>query len=636
MNQQYDITKIRNFSIIAHIDHGKSTLADRILEFTGTVKNRMNKERMLDTLELEQERGITIKLQTARMLYKYSGDNYNFTNNNPYILNLVDTPGHVDFSYEVSRSLAASEGAILLVDATQGIQAQTFTTVYKALEYNLKIIPVLNKIDLPSINIESVIKTMVNVFGFKYEEIIKTSGKTGEGVEELLNRIIEEIPQPKKDNNIFSRSLIYDSFYDEYKGVVALIKQVDGEINKNSRLQMFATKTKVIPIEIGTLNPNMIETEAIKTGEIGYIATGLKDIKLIHVGDTVCLENECNDKTLEALPDYKPPKPMVYAGLFPLESNEYQTFKDSLEKLALNDAALSCTKQYSPALGSGFSCGFLGLLHMEITQERLEREFDIDLITTSPSVEYLMELNITDLSKIPVLNQINFDSDGFYHIHSSSEFPNQSFIKRILEPWVRLEIITPEKYIGQIIEMTQRHRGIFKNMSYLSHELFNGDKHVTITNEIPTAEVISGFFDKMKSISQGYASMDYEFLEHRDSEIVKVGILVNYENVEALSFLSHISNAEEKGKALVSKLVGLIPRQQIPIPIQATISSKVIARETIKAYRKDVLAKMSGGDITRKIKLLEKQKKGKKKLKAKMIGNIRIPQDVFVKALKMD
>lgn len=637
MDYEYKINKIRNFSIIAHIDHGKSTLADRILELTGSISARNTKERVLDTLELEQERGITIKLQTARMLYKYSGSKQEFISDEPYVLNLVDTPGHVDFSYEVSRSLAASEGAILLVDATQGIQAQTFTTVYKALEYNLKIIPVLNKVDLPNINIEAVINSMISIFGFEKDEIIKTSGKTGEGVSELLNRIVESVPAPKSAPDKITKALIYDSFYHDYKGVIALTKVVQGRITSNKKIRMFATKTEVNPVEVGFLMPELCKTTSINTGEIGYLATGLKDIKSVHVGDTICLVDEVEaDENFTPLADYKPPKPMVYAGLFPIEADDYQQFKEALEKLALNDAALTYTKYSSPALGSGFSCGFLGLLHMEIAQERLDREFNIDLITTSPSVEYLIKLTTVELSKIPNVNPLNVDDNGLLHVHSAAEYPNQSFISEVQEPWVKLDILTPEKYIGQIMELTQKQRGEFKNMSYLSSEMFNGDKHVTISYEVPTAEIITSYFDKLKSISQGYASMDYEYIGHKKSDIVKVNIIVNFENVEALSFLSHSSNAEDKGKLLVEKLAGLIPRQQVQIPIQAAVGMKVFARETIKAYRKDVLAKMSGGDVTRKIKLLEKQKKGKKKLKAKMIGNIKIPQDVFVKALKID
>ena len=400
---------------------------------------------------------------------------------------------------------------------------------------------------------------------------------------------------------------------------------------------MYATKTELNPVEVGFLMPELAVTSSINTGEIGYVATGLKNIKSVHVGDTICIASEVDqDHSFQPLPDYKPPKPMVYAGLFPTEANDYQKFKDALEKLALNDAALTYTKYSSPALGSGFSCGFLGLLHMEIAQERLDREFNIDLITTSPSGEYLIKLITVELSKIPNINPLNMDNNGFLHVHSAAEYPNPSYVNEIQEPWVKLDVLTPEKYIGQIMELTQKQRGEFKNMSYISSEKFNGDKHVTLTYEVPTAEIITSYFDKLKSISQGYASMDYEYIGHRKSDIVKVNVIVNYENVEALSFLSHSSNAEEKGKLLVAKLADLIPRQQVQIPIQAAVGMKIFARETIKAYRKDVLAKMSGGDITRKIKLLEKQKKGKKKLKAKMIGNIRIPQEVFVKALKID
>jgi len=635
MEKEYNLKKVRNFAIIAHIDHGKSTLADRILEVTGTVDPRNKKDRVMDTLELEQERGITIKLQTARMQYHYSGNNTAFQSEEPYTVNLVDTPGHVDFSYEVSRSLAASEGAILLIDASQGIQAQTLTTFYKAMENELTIIPVINKIDLPTVNLEAIEQSLISTFGFKKEEIIRTSGKTGAGVVELLNRIIETVPAPKQSSSKFTRALIYDSFFHEYKGVVALVKIIDGELKLGDTIETFGTKVKLDPIEIGFTKPDLVPDHILHSGEVGYIATGLKDIRSIHVGDTITLASDM-EKGVTALPGYKPPQPMVFASLYPIDADDFDEFKDALEKLALNDAALTYQKESSKALGSGYLCGFLGLLHMEITQERLSREFGTEIITTAPSVEYILSIITKDFAKVPHLNLAGRDEAGLFHVHSAGEFPDRVYISKILEPWVHLEIITPEQYIGPIMDLCQKNRGIYMSLEFVSNELINGTKQVILKYEIPIAEIITSFFDKLKSVSQGYASMDYTFSRYEEADIVKVGIMINYELVEALSFLTHASNAEHKGRALVSKLGTLIPRQQIPIPIQASIGMKIFARETIKAYRKDVLAKMSGGDVSRKIKLLEKQKKGKKKAKAKLIGKITVPQEVFLKALKLD
>lgn len=628
--------KIRNFSIIAHIDHGKSTLADRILEITGSISKREMKDRVLDTLELEQERGITIKLQTARMNWEYSGDNPDFITKEPYILNLIDTPGHVDFSYEVSRSLASSEGAILLVDATQGIQAQTLTTVYKALEYNVEIIPVINKIDLPSAQVEQTIEDLKKTFGFREDEIILTSGKTGQGVNELLNRIIERCPSPTLGNlDKPTRMMIYDSFYHEHKGVVVLVKVVDGSISFPSKIYALGSNTTVEPIEIGYLLPTMDKQFKLVSGEVGYIATGLKDIKLMHVGDTITLE-KFRDADLESLDKYVPPKPMVYATLFPVDAADFEEFSEALEKLALNDAALTYQRVNSPALGSGFICGFLGLLHLEITQERLENEFNLDLISASPTVEFKVWLATTDMSKVPELNISRKNEDGSFNVRTASEFPDRSLIEKIEEPWVKLEIITPDTYIGGIMELCEKHRGIYRSLEYISSgdDKVKGQKHVMITYQIPTIEIITSFFDNMKSISQGYASMDYEFIGYRDSEIVKVAVLVNYVPAEALSFLTHIGHSETRGRDLVTKLKDLIPRQQFKVALQAAIGAKVISRETIPAFRKDVTAKLYGGDVTRKKKLLEKQKKGKKKLK--MLGNVEIPKEAFLGALKVD
>lgn len=622
--------KIRNFAIIAHIDHGKSTLADRIMEITGNVSARDSKDRMLDTLELEQERGITIKMQTARMNYQYSGKNTDFISEAPYIINLVDTPGHVDFSYEVSRSLAAAEGAVLLVDATQGIQAQTLTTVYKAFEYNLEIIPVINKIDLPSANVEQVKASLVETFAFDEDDIILTSGKTGLGVTDLLNAIIEKVPCPNASTASEPRAFVYDSFYHEHKGVVALVKIVDGSFAAKDEIVMIGSSTEIEPVEIGYVLPQLSVQDKLKTGEIGYIATGLKDIRSVHAGDTITLKQF--EKKAQLLPGYVRPKPMVYASLYPIDADDFPQFQEALEKLALNDPAISFQKENSQALGSGFSCGFLGLLHMEVTQERLEREFDIDLITTTPSVEYKLELATKDYSKVEAVNMANIDIEGMLHIRNAAEFPDPSLINKVYEPWVEVEILTPEQYIGGIMELATKRRGLYKTMDYLSSQHIAGHKHVLIKYDIPTAEIIIDFFDQLKSLSQGYASLDYTFKEYKDANIVKVALVVNYETIEALSFLTHTSNAEYRGRETVKKLKELIPRQQFKIPIQASIGAKVIARETIPAYRKDVTAKLYGGDITRKKKLLEKQKKGKKRMK--QFGSVELPKDVFIKALK--
>lgn len=628
--------KIRNFAIIAHIDHGKSTLADRMLDVTGTISKRDMKDRVLDTLELEQERGITIKLQTARMLFHYSGTNPEFIDDEPYILNLIDTPGHVDFSYEVSRSLAASEVAILLVDATQGIQAQTLTTVYKAFEYNLPIIPAINKIDLNSAKTEEVKRELMATFGFDEEEIMYTSGKSGIGVTDLLNSIVEHCPPPKviQENSDKPRLLIYDSFFHEHKGVVVLVKVIDGSISSKDTLYSLATNEEVKPIEIGYVIPKMIPQPRLETGEVGYIATGLKDIKRFHVGDTITnLENK--DNHIEPLPGYKQPKPMVYATLFPVVADEFEEFSEAIEKLALNDAALTYQRENSTALGSGYICGFLGLLHLEITMERLENEFDINLISTSPTVDYKVHLTTTNMAKVPMLNIAKRNPDGTFNVRSATEFPDPTLVSEIEEPWVRLEILTPEEYIGSIMELCTSKRGIYKEMNYLSGDTkIQGRNHVILKYEVPTAEIITTFFDTLKSITQGYASMDYTFLEYRKSDIIKVSILVNEEQASALSFLSHRTSAERRGRDMVSKLKDLIPRQQFKVPLQAAIGGKVIARETIQAYRKDVTAKLYGGDVTRKNKLLDKQKKGKKRLKK--FGNIEIPKEAFLGALKID
>ncbi|MBP9759343.1 translation elongation factor 4 [Candidatus Dojkabacteria bacterium] len=642
MNSEY-YKKIRNFAIIAHIDHGKSTLADRMLDLTGTVAKREMKDRVLDTLELEQERGITIKLQTARMQFNYSGNNENFKSEEPYVLNLIDTPGHVDFSYEVSRSIAASEAAILLIDATQGIQAQTLTTVYKALEYNLEIIPVINKIDLQSSQVEQTKEELFNTFGFREDEILLASGKSGIGVVEILNRIIEKCPTPDhsqyikggfQGEDVAPRLLIYDSFYHEHKGVVVLVKVVEGSIKNKDKIYSLGTNNEIEILELGYLRPDLVPQDELRAGEVGYVATGLKDIKIVHVGETLTTVEYKKNPPL-SVPGYQAPKPMVYATLYPVNADDFQDFSVALEKLALNDAALSYQKEHSVALGSGYICGFLGLLHLEITQERLEKEFNIDLISTSPTVDYKVWLTTKDYSKLPNINIAYQNEDESFNIRAAAEYPDPVFVEKVEEPWVKLELLTPDEYIGSLMELCTKHRGIYKHMEYISGEnAIKGRKHVNIIFEIPTAEIIMNFFDTLKSITQGYASMDYNFIGYRTSEIVKVEILVNYEPAQALSFLTHKSSAENRGRAIVAKLKEFIPKQQFNVALQASIGSKVIARETVQQYRKDVISKLYGGDVTRKNKLLDKQKKGKKRMK--QFGKVEVPKEAFLSVLKID
>jgi len=626
---------IRNFSIIAHIDHGKSTLADRILETTGAIEKRKMKDRVLDTLELEQERGITIKLQTARMKYKYTRKP---EMKGEYVLNLIDTPGHVDFSYEVSRSIAASEGVVLLVDATQGIQAQTLSVFYQAYELGLTIIPVINKIDLPSAQIEETKKEMIYTLGFKEEDIILASGKTGVGITEILDAVVERIPRPHenlhyqeelknvKDDEVMC--LTYDSFFHEHKGVIALVRVFRGKVEVGKEYRFIGTDAVLSPVEVGYLLPALSESGVINEGEVGYVATGFKDIKHVRVGDTLTL----NASQSKALSGYKGAKPMVFASLFPVDADEFPNLTDAIEKLSLNDAALSYTRQFSPALGSGYLCGFLGLLHMEITQERLEREFNLNLITTQPTVEYKLTLLTKDFSKLPGVNKEDFNEEGEFVCKSISKFPDVGLIQTIKEPYSNLEIISPEIYVGDIMSLCAEKRGEYLGMEYVTKDSAEAKKHVILKYEIPANEIITDFFDRLKSISQGYASMDYSYKEFRESDIVKVSILVNHEQTDPLSFLCHRSNAETKGRKLVERLKELIPRQQFPIPIQAAIGGKVIARADISAYRKNVLEGMSGGHVERKKKLLEAQKKGKKRLK--MFGRVEIPKEAFLAALK--
>lgn len=586
--------KIRNFCIIAHIDHGKSTLADRFLEFTKTIEKRQMKDQLLDTMDLERERGITIKLQPVRMEW------------NGYILNLIDTPGHVDFTYEVSRSLAACEGAILVVDSTQGIEAQTLANIHLAQQHNLKIIPVVNKIDLPNSDREKTAQEIIKAFGFAEEEILYASGKTGEGVEKILEAVTQRVPAPSGNPNKQLRALIFDSAYDQHRGVVTFVRVVDGKLMKNQKINMLGTKTQAESLEVGFFHPKFFPSSELKTGEVGYIVTGLRDVRKARVGDTITNANT----EIEALPGYKQVKPMVFASIFPTSGDDYPLLRDAIDKLKLSDAALDFEPENIPALGFGFRTGFLGLLHMDVVQERLTREYNLDLVLTAPSVEY----------------KVNLKSREIRIIHTPAELPDPSIVESIEEPWVDVEILVPQKYIGGILELITGRRGIYKNMDYLSNE------RVLITAEMPLANIIIDFYDKLKSISSGYASLNYELLDFRVGDLVKLDILVAQEKVEALSMIVHKDMAVTEGRVMAEKLKDLIPRQQFEIAIQAAIGGKVIARETIPAMRKDVTAKLYGGDVTRKMKLLEKQKKGKKRLKR--IGSVDIPQEAFLAILK--
>ncbi len=601
------LEKIRNFSIIAHIDHGKSTLADRILEATHTdLSHEKRKSRVLDRLDLEQEKGITIKLQACNMTWK------------GYQLNLIDTPGHVDFSYEVSRSLAACEAAILLVDASQGIQAQTISNTKKALDLGLKLIPVLNKVDLDGIDIEQREKEITELLGFSKDEIIKVSGKTGLNVEKLLDTIVEKVPSPTGDSDKPLKALIFDSFYDEHRGVVVAVRIFDGKIKhingKPLELNILQRKQTFRPTEVGIFSPDLEETGELNTGEVGYIATGLKDISYFTVGDTVSDKGDT-----QPLDGYKTPKPNIFATFFPTEPEEYDNLKTGLNKLALNDASLTFTDQRSNLLGSGFRCGFLGLLHMEIVQERLEREYDASLIITAPTVEY----------------QVTTTTGEEISVQTPQELPDPSGIKEIREPWVRTEILTPSKYMGDLMKLCQVRRGEYVNTKYLTtntSELKMRDQYIALEYDIPLASLISNFFDQMKNLTSGYASMEYEFIDFFPADIVKVSIIVNHEEIPALSFLEVRDEARLKSTKLLAEMKRVIPRQQFPIPLQAAINSKIIAREDVSAFRKDVIAKLYGGDYSRKKKLLEKQKKGKERLKR--IGKVNIPQEAFLAILK--
>lgn len=589
---------IRNFSIIAHIDHGKSTLADRLLELTGAVSKREMKEQILDNMDLERERGITIKLNAVKLNYHYK--------NEDYVINLIDTPGHVDFSYEVSRSLAACEGAILVVDAAQGIEAQTLANLYLAMEQDLTIIPVINKIDLPNADIPRVKKELVEVLGFNEEDIILCSAKTGEGVEEILHAVVEKVPGPNIDINKPTRALIFDSYFDPYRGVVLLVKLVDGKINVGDTIKMMASKSTFEVVELGVHTPKEEKYNELKSGEVGYIAASIKDISTVSVGDTITVVGrEAN----EAIKGYKKMKPMVFSGIFPTEPNRYEELKEALIKLKLNDAALTFEPETSEALGFGFRIGFLGLLHMDVIITRIEREFNIGIIATSPSVVY--EVTLTDGSKVDV--------------DAPSKMPEKTKISYIEEPYIYTNIIAPSEYIGAIMELCQNKRGIYKSVDYIDAT------RIDVHYEIPLSEIVYDFYDRLKSTTKGYASFDYELCGYKESSLVKMDILLNGEIVDALSVIIYKDFAYSKGRAIVKKLRELIPRQMFQIPIQASIGSKVIARENISALKKNVLAKCYGGDVSRKRKLLEKQKEGKKRMK--MVGTVEVPQEAFLAVL---
>lgn len=596
-------SRIRNFCIIAHIDHGKSTLADRLLEMTGTIEKRKMKEQLLDTMELERERGITIKLQPARM-------NYRAKDGVAYELNLIDTPGHVDFTYEVSRSLAAVEGAVLLVDSTQGVQAQTIANLYLAIEQNLTIIPVLNKIDLPNSDVERRAAELMQLIGCKREEIISASGKTGEGVDLILERIVKDIAPPSGDPDKPFRAIIFDSKYNDYQGVVAYVRCVDGALKKNEQVHFLATDANGEALEVGYMKPDHVATGHMQAGDIGYLVTGLKDISSVRVGDTVALASLA-DQTL-ALPGYKEVYPMVYAGIFPQEGNEYEKLRDAILKLKLNDAALSFEPEHSSALGFGFRCGLLGMLHLEIVQERLSREFGMEVVVTTPSVGY--EISLTNGEE--------------KLIKSPADFPEGSHIKETREPWVTVDIVSPKEYMGNVMALVQDRRGIYKNTEYLDAA------RAILHYDMPLASVIVDFYDKLKGCTAGYASLNYQFKDYRASTIVRLDIFVADEPVEALATLLHESEAYRRGKEIVETLKEELPRQQFVVKLQAAVGSKILASERISSFRKDVLAKMSGGDYTRKSKLLQKQKKGKQRMLAHGKGSVEIPPEAFIKVLR--
>ena len=596
------VSRIRNFSIIAHIDHGKSTLADRLLQTTGTVAAREMKEQFLDNMELERERGITIKLQAARM-------NYQAKDGQHYVLNLIDTPGHVDFSYEVSRSLVACEGALLVVDASQGVEAQTLANVYLALEHNLEIIPVLNKIDLPGAEPDRVKREIEEIIGLDCSGAILASAKEGIGVDEILESIVHLIPPPKDTVDQRLRALIFDSYYDSYRGVIVYFRVVDGTVKKGDRIRLMATGKEYEIDELGVLSPNQVQVESLHAGEVGYLAASIKAVSDARVGDTITIASA---PAAEPLPGYTEAKPMVFCGMFPTDADQYPDLKEALEKLKLNDAALNYEPETSSAMGFGFRCGFLGLLHMEIVQERLEREYDLDLVITAPSVVYRVTTNKGEVLLID----------------NPSTLPDPQHREKIEEPYVQVDIITPEEYVGTLMELGQTRRGTFKDMKYLTVGRTN------LIYEIPLAEVVTDFFDQMKSRSRGYASMEYHLIGYRENPLVRLDIMINGDPVDSLAMIVHRDKAYYVGRSLAEKLKELIPRHQFKVPIQAAIGSKIIASEHIPALRKDVLAKCYGGDISRKKKLLQKQAKGKKRMKA--IGTVDVPQEAFMAVLRLD
>ena len=594
--------RTRNFSIIAHIDHGKSTLADRLIEKTGLVEHRDMKNQLLDNMDLERERGITIKLQTIKLVYRAN-------DGEEYYLNLIDTPGHVDFNYEVSRSLAACEGAILIVDAAQGVEAQTLANVYLALDQNLEILPVINKIDLPSARPDEIKTEIEDIIGLDASDAPMISAKDGLNIEDVLEAVVKHIPAPQGDENEPLKALIFDSYYDSYKGVIAYIRVFDGTVKKGDEILMMNTNKKFEVVETGIISPNHMPVDQLSAGDVGYIAASIKDIRSCRVGDTI---TSANLPTAEHLPGYKKATPMVYCGIYPAEGEKYENVRDALEKLQVNDAALEFEAETSVALGFGFRCGFLGLLHMEIMQERLEREFNLDIVTTVPSVVYRVT---------KVTGEVEM-------IQNPTNLPPVTEIKMIEEPIVKADIIVPKEFVGSVMELAQERRGIMIHMEYLD------EKRVMIHYELPLNEVIYDFFDSLKSRTKGYGSLDYEFKEYRESNLVKLDILINKEQVDALSFIVHETTAYNRGRGMCEKLKEEIPRHQFPVPIQAAVGQKVIARETVSAYRKDVLAKCYGGDISRKKKLLEKQKEGKKRMR--QIGNVEVPQKAFMAVLKLD
>ncbi|AOY77572.1 translation elongation factor 4 [Clostridium formicaceticum] len=594
--------KIRNFSIIAHIDHGKSTLADRLIEYTGLISEREMQEQILDNMELERERGITIKLQSIRLVYKAK-------DGEEYYLNLIDTPGHVDFTYEVSRSLAACEGAILVVDAAQGTEAQTLANVYLALEQNLEIVPVINKIDLPSARPDEIKKEIEDVIGLEAHDAPLISAKEGINITDVLEAIVAKVPAPTGSAEAPLKALIFDSYYDNYKGVIAYIRVVEGTLKKGMKIKMMATSKSFEVTEVGVYSPGPIQLEELKAGDVGYVAASIKEVRNCRVGDTI---TDATNPTESPLPGYRKVTPMVYCGIYPAEGEKYEDVRDALEKLQVNDAALVFEPETSAALGFGFRCGFLGLLHMEIIQERLEREFNLDLVTTAPSVIY--KITKTNGEVVMIQNPANL--------------PKPQEIAKMEEPIVKANIMVPNTYVGTVMELCQERRGEMKNMEYIE------ETRVILHYELPLNEVIYDFFDALKSKTKGYGSLDYEFVGYRESKLVKLDILINAEQVDALSFIVHESKAYSRGKAMCEKLKDEIPRHQFPIPIQASIGQKIIARETIRALRKDVLAKCYGGDITRKKKLLEKQKEGKKRMR--QVGSVEVPQKAFMSVLKLD